>query len=329
MGKIVALGEVVADIYRTSSGGSGQAAELPFVAHPGGAPANLAMATAKLGSEAAFIGRVGEDLFGDFILRALESGGVEVSGVNRCESPTRTSIAFVEVAEDGDRSFTFYRTTPAADELLSPEDIATDVLSGADFLTFGSIPLLREPSRSAVWRAVELARELGVPVAFDVNLREHLWESLAAAKRDVLPLLEHSTVLKLSDDETEPLTGAPDPESAADELLARGIPLVLITLGAQGVFYATADFRGNVPSFPATAVDATGAGDAFTAAALSHLASGKVWDEGRVRAAAVRGAAAGALVCEAFGAMAALPTREEVECVISSGSTAGPTAGPG
>jgi fructokinase len=317
MGRIVALGEVVADIYRSESENP---AELPFVAHPGGAPANLAVAAAKLGSEAAFIGRVGDDLFGDFILRALESGGVDVSGVGRCEPPTRTSIAFVEVAADGAREFTFYRTSPAADELLAPEDVARDPLSGASFVTFGSIPLLREPSRAAVHRAVELARELNVPVAFDVNLREHLWESVAAAKAEVLPLFERAEVLKLSDDETETLLGVSEPEAAADRLLEGGVSLVFVTLGVRGAFYATPEFRGTVPAFPVEVVDTTGAGDAFTGAALAHLAGSGPdgWSEERVREAAVRGAATGALVCTAFGAMGALPTAAEVEEFLSS-----------
>src|SRR5918912_4241585 len=116
--RIVALGEVVADVYREETS---SAVELPFTARPGGAPANVAVATSRLGSKASFIGSVGEDLFGDFILRALGIEGVDVSAVRRCEPPTRTSLAFVDVMASSDRSFTFYRSDPAADEPLSPE----------------------------------------------------------------------------------------------------------------------------------------------------------------------------------------------------------------
>jgi len=112
LGKIVTLGEVVSDIYR---GKEISDVEMGFVARPGGAPANVAVAAARLGSEAAFVASVGEDLFGDFILRALESEGVDISGVERQSPPTRTSLAFVEIDEDGDRAFTFYRSNPAAD----------------------------------------------------------------------------------------------------------------------------------------------------------------------------------------------------------------------
>ena len=318
MGRIVALGEVVSDIYRAESSSP---IELPFVARPGGAPANVAVAAARLGSEAAFVGSVGEDLFGDFIVRALEDEGVDVSSVRRCEPPTRTSIAFVEVSDDGDRAFTFYRSSPAADELLSPEDVAREMIVGASFVNFGSIPLLREPSRGAVHRAVELANELSVPVAFDVNLREHLWKSTDAAREAVDPLLDRSRIVKLGHDELLPLLGTDDPAEAAEALLGRGVALVLVSLGPEGAFYATEGFRGNVPAFPVDAVDATGAGDAFLAAALVHLSGvGEGgWDEGRVREASTRGCAAGALACTDYGAMRALPSAEELEDLLGQG----------
>ena len=310
MGRIVTLGEVVSDIYRAEASSR---IELPFVARPGGAPANVAVAAARLGSPAAFVGSVGEDLFGDFIVRALEDEGVDVSAVRRCEAPTRTSIAFVEISEGGDRSFTFYRSNPAADELLSPEDVLRETVAGASFVNFGSIPLIREPSRGAVRRVAELADELSVPVAFDVNLREHLWESADAAREAVDPLIERSGIVKLGHDELRPLLGTDDPAEAAGVLLGRGVALVLVSLGPEGAFYAAEGFRGEVPAFPVEAVDATGAGDAFLAATLVHLSGGDGWDEGRVREAALRGTAAGALACTDYGAMRALPTAKELQ----------------
>src|ERR687885_1525798 len=240
--RIVALGEVVADVYWEETHST---VELPLTARPGGAPANVAVAASRLGFKASFIGSVGEDFFGDFILRTLGIEGVDVSTVRRCEPPTRTSLAFVDVTASGDRSFTFYRSDPAADELLDPEDISREALSGASFVTFGSIPLLREPARSAVRRAAELAGELGISVAFDVNLRQHLWESIEAVREAVDPLVEHSHVVKLSDDELEPLLGTTDAKEAAGMLLERGIFLVFVTFGKNGAFYATREFEGS------------------------------------------------------------------------------------
>ena len=310
MGKIVALGEVVSDIYR---GEELSDVELGFVARPGGAPANVAVAASRLGSEAAFVGSVGQDLFGDFILQALDSEGVDTSGVSRQSPPTRTSLAFVEIGTDGDREFTFYRSSPAADELLSPEDVTGDLVSGATFVNFGSIPLIREPVRSATHRIAELARVQEIPVAFDVNFREHLWESAKAAREAVDQLLDLSMIVKLADDELTPLLGTDDVEEATRMLLDRGVSLVLVSKGPEGAFYATEEYSGEVPTFDiGEIVDATGAGDAFLAATLVHL-SEKPFEEDRVREATLRGCAAGALACTDYGAMRALPTKEELE----------------
>ena len=133
--------------------------------------------------------------------------------------PTRTTLAFVEVAEDGDREFTFYRSVPAADELLAPEGIKRETLSGASFVNFGSIPLIKDPVRSATRTFAELANEMDIPVAFDVNLREHLWESLETARKTIESMLDISTVVKLSDDELSPVLGAKNAEEAAKTLL--------------------------------------------------------------------------------------------------------------
>ncbi len=307
--KIVTLGEVVADIYRQESASP---VEMPFRALPGGAPANVAVAAARLGASAAFVSSVGNDLFGDFIMRALDAEGVETDAVVRQENPIRTSLAFVEVFPDGDREFTFYRSSPAADEELSPGDVKREALYGASFANFGSIPLLTEPVRSATRRFAELANELGVPVAFDVNFRAHLWESVGAAREAVEPMISLSTVVKLSEDEIFPLLGVEEIEGAAEALLERGVSLALISLGPDGDCYATDDFHGRLPAYEVEAVDATGAGDAFLAATLVHLSETSM-DEESVKEAARRGTAAGAVACTGYGAMGPLPTGEELE----------------
>ena len=310
MGRILALGEVVADIYRDEGDSS---VEMPFTARPGGAPANVAVAASRLGTEAAFVGSVGDDLFGNFILEALGAEGVDTGGVRRCEPPTRTSLAFVEIDDEGDREFTFYRSDPAADELLSPEDISEGLFSGASFVNFGSIPLIQDPAASAIREAARLADGQDVSAAFDVNFREHLWESVDAAREAVDPLFDVSRIVKLSDDELSPLLGVEDSEEAARLLLDRGVELVLVSLGPGGAFYATSGFSGKVPAFEVEVVDATGAGDAFLAATLTHLSEKDSFDEETVRGAARRGTAAGAFACTDYGAMSALPTREELE----------------
>ena len=130
------------------------------------------------------------------------------------------------------------------------------------------------------------------------------------------PLLDRSRVVKLSDDEISPLLGTQRAEEAARILLDRGVALVFVSLGPEGVLYATKDFSGEVPSFEVEVVDPTGAGDAFLAAALVRLSKGG-WDEETVREAARRGTAAGAIACTDYGAMRALPTKDELRRFIS------------
>jgi fructokinase len=161
-----------------------------------------------------------------------------------------------------------------------------------------------------------LAREMDIPVAFDVNLRRHLWESVETARKTIEPMLDISTIVKLSDDELSPVLKAEDAEEGAKILLDRGVSLVLISMGGEGAFYATRGFDGNLPRFEIDkVVDATGAGDAFLAATLAHLSKCSGWlsNESVLREAVRRGTAAGALACTDYGAMRALPTGEELE----------------
>ena len=318
MGKIVTLGEVVADVYEEQTPSE---VELQFTARPGGAPANVAVAVAKLGARASFVGRLGDDLFGDFILRALHAVGVETTAIRREPPPTRTTLAFVEISKDGNREFTFYRSVPAADELLAPEDIRRESLSGASFANFGSIPLIKDPARSATRKFAQLAIDMDVPVAFDVNLREHLWNSLDEFREAIEPMLGLATVIKLSADELAPVLGTEDPEQGAGMLLSRGATLALVSMGHQGAFYATKTFHGTAPAFEAERVlDATGAGDAFLAATLVHLAETPGWREreASVHEAVRRGTAAGAMACAEFGAMPGLPTRDKLDQFIAA-----------
>lgn len=324
MGRVVTLGEVVADVYMDPSSTD---VELPFTARPGGAPANVAVGVARLGAEAAFVGRLGDDLFGRFIRRAIDNEGADTSAVSWEQPPTRTTLAFVTISDDGDRSFTFYRSDPAADELLAPEDITPDILEGASFANFGTIPLITDPVRSATMRFAELANEHRVPVAFDVNLREDLWPGLDEFRTVIEPVLDLSQVVKLSDDELQPVLGVDDPDEACDALLDRGVALALISLGADGAIYATRDFRGRVEAVELDeVVDATGAGDAFLAATLAHLAGHEHWSTADVvRTAVHRGAAAGALACSRFGAMTALPDRKTLDAFVSEHPREQPT----
>lgn len=293
---------------------------------PGGAPANVAVCAARLGAPAAFVGAVGEDLFGRLIVDELSAAGVDTSGVVKRLPPAQTSIAFVELAEGGERSFTFYRSSPAADELLSERDLRPEVFSGASFVCFGSIPLISEPSRSAVREAVRLAAESGAGAVFDVNLRSDLWESLDAARSEIMPLIGTSDVVKMSEEELEPLLGTGSPESAAYSILSQGASLALVSLGARGAFFATRENAGYVNAPRVKVVDATGAGDAFLAATLESLRRYRIGEpeESKLREAVERGAVAGALACTAVGAMTAAPRPAELEAHLRRTSRSSP-----
>ena len=162
---------------------------------------------------------------------------------------------------------------------------------------------------------------MDVPVAFDVNLREHLWNSLDEFREAIEPMLGLATVIKLSADELAPVLGTEDPEEGAGMLLSRGATLALVSMGHQGAFYATKTFHGTAPSFqPERVLDATGAGDAFLAATLVHLAETPGWreHEASVHEAVRRGTAAGAMACAEFGAMPGLPTRDMLDQFIAA-----------
>lgn len=322
---IVTLGEVVADIYRsqetrdTGRSSGGPLGGVGFTAMPGGAPANVAVWAARLGSRAAFVGSVGDDLFGSLIVEELSAAGVDTGYVVRRAHPYQTSIAFVELSEDGDRSFTFYRSSPAADEMLSPADVGSVRFTEGSFVCFGSIPLIVEPARSAVAEAVELAARSGGRPVFDVNLRPDLWEDLEAASSRIAPLLRSCEVVKMSEEELGPMLGTEDPEAASQALLEGGVSLSLVSLGKRGAFFATGQTSGYVPAPQVEVVDATGAGDAFLAATLTSIGGDDIATATAetLRRAVSRGTAAGSLACTALGAVTAAPTTAQLDSFVA------------
>lgn len=328
MGEIVTLGEVVADMYRVPETRSNRRSSkdagpggVGFTAMPGGAPANVAFWAARLGSRASFVGSVGDDLFGSLIVEELSAAGVDTSCVVRREHPHQTSVAFVELSEDGDRSFTFYRSSPAADEMLSPEDVGPVSFTEGSFVCFGSIPLIAEPARSAVTEAVALAARSGGRPVFDVNLRPGLWESPDEARSRIVPLLRSCAVVKMSEEELGPLLDTEDPEYASESLLEGGASLSLVSLGKRGAFFATRNASGYIPAPRVNSVDATGAGDAFLAATLNGLGGDDVASATAetLRRAVSRGTAAGALACTALGALTTAPTAAQLDSFMSCG----------
>ncbi len=266
MTDILAVGEILIDLTQNGVNSQG----IPsFDANPGGAPANLAVAAARLGAKTAFIGKVGRDSFGDLLRDTLAENGVDVSGLVT-DAVQHTTLAVVTVDRTGERSFSFYRD-PSADVNLDVSDIDEDLLKNTRFLHFGSVSLTAEPSKSATLHAARRARELGAVISYDPNYRASLWHSEAAAVKGMLEPMDLVDVLKVSDEELPLLTGTEDLEEGSAALAKRGIKLILVTLGPKGAFYRFGEKTGTVPGVPCVVGDTNGAGDTFFGAFLSRL----------------------------------------------------------
>lgn len=263
---ITAVGEILIDL--TQSGLTEQG--IPrFDANPGGAPANLAVAAARLGASTAFVGRVGDDSYGKFLRKTLEGNHVNTEGMS-VDPVQHTTLAIVSLDASGERNFSFYRD-PSADVNLKVEDIPENLLCETKILHFGSVSLTAEPARSATLKAAEKAKAAGAVISYDPNYRASLWKDEETAVEKMLQPLHMVDILKVSDEELPLLTGTGDLEKGSAMLAAKGISLVLVTLGANGAFYRFGDKTGSIPGIIVTVGDTNGAGDTFFGAALSKL----------------------------------------------------------
>ena len=309
MAKLVSIGEILIDLTQV---GVTELGIPQFVANPGGAPANAAVAAAKLGADAGFIGCVGRDAFGAFLRSTLVSQGVDTAGlVETDQAPT--TLAVVSVDSTGERSFQFYRK-PGADICLEEAMLDKSLLDSAKILHFGSVSLTADPSRAATMAAVRYAKVRGALITYDPNYRANLWqdeETAVEAMRRPLPLVD---VLKISDEETALLSGFSDPEEAAEALEAQGISLVLVTLGADGVLYRFRGKTGRVPGFATKVADTNGAGDTFFGAVLSALTEKSLveLEEIELREILKLANCAASITTSRPGAIPAMPTLQEV-----------------
>jgi fructokinase len=289
-------------------------AEAPaFKKAPGGAPANVAVGIARLGGNAAFVGKVGDDEFGYLLVDVLKENGVETKGC-RFDANARTALAFVTLRHDGEREFMFYRN-PSADMLFETKELDTDLLREAGILHYGSISLITEPSCSTHLEAMRIAKEAGAVLSYDPNLRLPLWPSEKAAREGIKSIWDQADIIKVSDEEVKFLTGG-DPTKDENNLTLfhPGCKLMLVTEGGEGCRYYTPKFRGRVDSLKVQVVDTTGAGDAFCAGILTQLAKDLsiLENEGRLREALKFANACGAITTTERGAIPSLPDMDTV-----------------
>lgn len=309
---VTAIGEMLIDFTPIGSSADGK---LLFARNPGGAPANVLAANTKLGGKTAFIGKVGDDDFGRFLRKVLEEIKIDVTGL-AIDSDIPTTLAFVQLDERGDRSFSFYRK-PGADLMLQISDLKQELIASSHIFHFGSISLTGEPSRSATISAVESAKCAGCIISYDPNYRPPLWKDAGIAVEQMRVGLAFADLVKVSEEEMTMLTSKISLEEGSSALATYGPSLVLISLGSKGAFYRRGKLCGLVPTYDVTTVDTNGAGDAFLGA-IHYRLRGKSLEE--IQNFAQRelediisfANAAGALTTTKGGAFPAMPTPEEV-----------------
>lgn len=306
---IISLGEALIDFIPLDD------ENINFQKSPGGAPANVAVGLARLGAASAFLGKVGDDVLGRFLQKTLSDFGVNTEYMYLTRD-TRTGVVFVTLDESGERSFDFY-INPSADRFLETSEVASDLFTTHNVFHFGSISMIDEPSKSATKSAVEHAQKQGMIVSYDPNLRLGLWASEQQAKETIVSMLGEADLVKLSEEELEFLTGETAIDAGVEKLAPYQIPVLYITLGAEGSHVFTKEGHTHVPARKVEAVDTTGAGDAFVSGILYQLSEREKacseltlqdWEE-ITRFASI----SGALAASTKGAMTALPTRSEVE----------------
>ncbi len=311
---LACFGELLIDFVSTATGPLRNAPG--FLKAAGGAPANVAVAAARLGVRTAFLGAVGDDEFGRFLAQELTVNGVDVSGLV-LSSRGSTPIAFVSLKEDAERDFLFY-WEGTADHRLRARDIPIGLIRGCRVFHFGTISLIHRATRAVACSSIRAAVESGVYISCDPNLRMRLWPSAAVARRTVLGALAPVHLLKVNEEEMEFLTGHADLSTGMRSLAACCDALILVTRGARGAAYRWRRYEGEVPGFAVRAVDSTGAGDGFVAGFLTCLLK----NPGDLRKLHIGRAvltrwigfanAVGALATTRPGAIPAFPTAAEV-----------------
>lgn len=235
----------------------------------GGAPANVAGAVSRLGLPARLLTKTGEDAFGDYLIESFTAAGIDTCFIKR-DGSKETPLAFVSLAEDGNRDFQFYRKN-SADLFYSPEDVTPEVLDGCGLLHFGSVDLVESPMKEAHKKLIRMAAEKGLMISFDPNLRPSLWNDDMKLKETVLEFLPQADIVKISEEELEFITGRREIEEALPELLQGKTRCILYTRGKDGAAAYTKNWSVSRPGLRVEARDTTGAGDSFTGAFLSCL----------------------------------------------------------
>lgn len=268
MNPVICFGEALVDFLNI-----GQYSEPPlslneFRQYPGGAPANVAVAIAKLGGNAFFAGQVGHDSFGNFLQQALEVNNVDTSFMYRHPS-AMTPLAFVMLDSQGERSFSFYRDK-TADLLFDKTQVKKAWFTSSSLFHFCSNTLTEKNITETTQYALSLAKTQGAIISFDVNLRANLWSDMIVEINKVNQFAQQADVLKYSKDELHYLAEG-DEKAYIKNLLSAGVSLILVTDGAETIHYYCERETGQIIPPSVKVIDTTAGGDAFIGAFLFGL----------------------------------------------------------
>ncbi len=314
---VTALGELLIDF--TENGTSGQGNPL-LEANPGGAPCNVLAMLKRLGRNVAFIGKVGDDMFGKQLTEAVKEVGIDTRNLV-VDKEVHTTLAFVHTYPDGDRDFSFYRN-PGADMMLKKEEVQEDLIRDSKIFHFGTLSSTHEGVREATRYAIDVAKEAGCIISFDPNLRPPLWKDLNDAKAEIEYGFSKCDVLKISDNEVEFMCGTTDYDEGARMLQEKyHIPLVMITLGKDGsrAYYKGIRAEGK-PFLSDKTIETTGAGDTFCGSALNFILEYGLdnLDEEKLTEMLTFANAAASLVTTRKGALRVMPEKAEVLAYMNS-----------
>ena len=312
---VTALGELLIDFTENGVSENGN----PLLeANPGGAPCNVLAMLNKLGRKTAFIGKVGNDNFGRFLADTVKKSGTDITNLVYNDT-VPTTLAFVHTLAEGEREFSFYRQ-PGADMTLTKEEVMTDIIESSRIFHFGTLSSTHSGVREATRFAVEFAKEKGLLISFDPNLREPLWESLDDATREIEYGLSKCDVLKISDNELEFVTDTSDYDEGIRRIRDKyDIPLIFLTLGKDGSRAYYKDIRVERPAYQGVnAVEKTGAGDTFEGCALDFVLEYGIngFDESKLSEFLDFANAGAAIITTRKGALKVMPDKMEIARIL-------------
>ena len=316
---VIALGELLIDFTENEISNQGNPM---FEANPGGAPCNVLAMLQKMGNKTAFIGKVGDDFFGEQLKKAIEEVGIDSACLVK-DKEVHTTLALVHTCPDGDRDFSFYRD-PGADMMLTEAEVPENMFRKTRMFHFGSLSLTHDLVRKATLKALKLAKENDVLISFDPNLREPLWPSLEEARCQIMEGLKYCDILKISDNEIRWLTGKEDYSDGVLWIRERFpyIRLILVSMGREGSRAYYQERMVEVPAYINNGtIETTGAGDTFYGCVLHTICERgleELTDNDILQMLQFANAAA-SLITARKGALRVMPEKEEIEAFCREG----------